>query len=165
MTDPVELFREVILGKRIDRKWGGKPHEAFKNLPNSSKGDAGEEFLRRYLGALGFVVEKRGRLGDWDLLVSDRTFEVKLASEDVNGALQFNHIRYDSKYDYLICLGVTPDSLVFDAWSKADVVTGRAGNLVTMGKNQNASFKLTKKVGALRPIGELGDCIAAIVGG
>lgn len=162
-VDPSELFLEVIGAKLIHVKWAGRPHQAFKNLPNSSKGDAGEEFLRRYLIALGFNTVKLKRLGDWDLMVNNKKFEVKLASEDVSGSFQFNHIRYDSKYDFLICLGVTPDQLVFGIWNKGDLVTGKAGNLVSMGKNQNSSFKLTKRVRDLVDIRNLKDILKKIL--
>jgi len=154
MLNPLKLFREVIDEKKIDKKWASKPHEAFKNLPNSSKGDAGEEFIKRYCKSLGFKVDKISRIGDWDLEIKGKKFEIKLASEDTTGSFQFNHIRYDSKYHYLLCLGVTPNNLIFDIWSKADVATGEAGSLVSMGKNQNSSFKLTKKLKELKPINE-----------
>lgn len=162
MPNPKEIFLEIVGKKLIDAKWGGKPHEAFKNLPNSSKGDAGEEFIRRYATDLGFTVIKKKRLGDWDLEINGKNFEVKLASEDITGCFQFNHIRYDSKYDYLLCLGVTPDNLVFGIWTKGDVATGLAGNLVSMGKNQNSSFKLTKKATGLKTIEELQVVLAKI---
>lgn len=152
---PSDIFLEVIGVHNIHGKWTGMPHEAFKRLANSSKGDAGEEFLKRYLTLLGFDVEKDSRLGDWDLKIEGKTFEVKTATEDITGSFQFNHIRYDSKYNFLICLGVTPTNLVFDMWTKADVATNIAGNLVSMGKNQNSSFKLTKKVSLLKDIDEL----------
>ncbi len=155
MTKPEEIFLEVIGAKLIHEKWTGKPHQAFKNLPNSSKGDAGEEFVKRYVTKLGFTVEKLERLGDWDIKINDKKFEVKLASEDVSGSFQFNHIRLDSKYDYLLCIGVTPDHLVFGVWDKGGVATGVAGNLVSMGKGQNSSFKLTKKVSSLDDIRKL----------
>ena len=155
MDNPGGLFLEVISTKLIHEKWAGKPHQAFKNLPNSSKGDAGEEFIKRYAIALGFSAEKLRRLGDWDVKINDKKFEVKLASEDSTGHFQFNHIRYDSKYDYLLCLGVTPDRLLFNIWDKGQVATGVAGNLVSMGKNQNSSFKLTKSISSLLDITEL----------
>lgn len=155
MANPKQLFLEVISSKAIDAKWIGKPHETFKSLPNSSKGDAGEEFIRRYAMELGFTAEKIKRLGDWDLVIQGKKFEIKLATEDVSGSFQFNHIRYDSKYHYLLCLGITPDNLRFGVWTKADVATGNAGNLVSMGKNQNSSFKLTKKASNLQDIEEL----------
>ena len=63
MTNPLKVFSEVISEKVIDKKWAGKPHEAFKHLPNSSKGDAGEEFIRRYVIELGFSDEKIKRQG------------------------------------------------------------------------------------------------------
>ena len=153
--NPYKLFLEIIAGKVIHKKWDGAPHQAFKSLPNSSKGDAGEEFLQKYLDMLGFKTNKIRRQGDWDLEIENKKFEIKLASEDITGHFQFNHIRYDSKYDYLICIGVTPDSLRFDIWDKGEVTTGKAGNLVSMGKNQNSSFKLTKRVGQLKIINEL----------
>lgn len=155
MADPKKIFLEVVGSKAIDAKWSGKPHQIFKSLPNSNKGDVGEEFIRRYAEELGFTVVKTQRLGDWDLTIQGKKFEIKLATEDVSGAFQFNHIRYDSKYHYLLCLGITPDDLRFGIWTKADVATGNAGNLVSMGKNQNSSFKLTKKTSSLQDIEEL----------
>jgi len=153
MPDPLKIFRDVAIGKFIDKKWTDQPHEAFKHLANSSKGDAAEEFIKIYTQALGFKIENRvSRLGDWDVKIEGKTFEVKCATEDISGSFQFNHIRYDSKYDFLLCLGVTPKNLVFGIWGKGDVATGKAGTLVSMGKNQNSSFKLTKKVSSLRSI-------------
>jgi len=163
MTNPLEIFQEVISGKTIDKKWTGQPHQAFKNLANTSKGDAGEEFIKKYAESLGFKVGATNRLGDWDLMINDKMFEIKLASEDITGSFQFNHIRYDSKYDYLLCLGVTPDNLIFNIWTKAEVATGVAGNLVSMGKNQNASFKLTKKPEALKPILEFNKVLTELI--
>ena len=63
MLNPFQIFLNVIKEKKIDKKWYKQPHEAFKNLPNSSKGDAGEEFIKRYVKILGFNVEKIDRLG------------------------------------------------------------------------------------------------------
>ena len=164
MPDPLKIFHDVAIGKLIDKKWTGQIHEAFKHLANSSKGDAGEEFIKKYTEALGFKIEYRiSRLGDWDIKINGKTFEVKCATEDIAGSFQFNHIRYDSKYDYLLCLGITPNNLVFDVWSKGDVATGLAGNLVSMGKNQNASFKLTKKISALKDIHKLHDILLKLL--
>ncbi len=162
ITDPKEIFLEVIGAKLIDPKWAGKPHQAFKNLANTSKGDAGQEFVTRYAKELGFTVENLGRLGDCDVKIENKRFEVKLASEDTAGSFQFNHIRLDSKYDYLLCLGVTPDHLFFGVWKKGEVAEGIAGNLVSMGKNQNASFKLTKKISNLYDIEKFQEVLSSL---
>ena len=57
------------------------------------------------------------------------SFELKTATEDVHGNFQFNHIRHHRVYDAVLCVGISPDAIYFYAWSKADVATGRAGNL------------------------------------
>ena len=51
-----------------------------------------------------------------------------------------------------MCLGVSPNKLYFNIWSKADVTTGKAGSLVSMEKSGNASYKLTKKPSQLHEI-------------
>lgn len=158
MIDPLKLFHEVAISKFIDKKWTGQRHEAFKHLANTSKGDAGEEFIKEYAEAIGFVSEKnRIRQGDWDVKIDDKKIEVKCATEDTSGSFQFNHIRFDYKYDYLLCLGISPNDLLFRIWSKADVATDKAGTMVSMGRGQNSSFKLTKRKTDLYPIGELKD--------
>lgn len=157
MTDPLKLFRDVAISKFIDKKWTGQPHEGFKHLGNTSKGDAGQEFITKYAIELGFTAENFGRIRDCDVKIGNKSFEVKLASEDTSGSFQFNHIRLDYKYDFLLCLGVTPKRLLFRIWSKGDVATDKAGTMVSMGRGQNSSFKLTKKASSLHDIHKLKD--------
>lgn len=164
MVDPLKLFNEVAISKFIDKKWTGQVNEAFKHLANTSKGDAAEEFIKVYALALGFEAEKNlRRLGDWDVKINDKKFEVKCATEDIAGSFQFNHIRYDYHYDFLLCLGVTPVNLLFRIWSKGDVATDKAGTMVSMGRGQNSSFKLTKKKSDLFDIGQFQDKLDPLI--
>lgn len=87
--------------------------------------------------------------------INTRKFEIKTASEDVNGNFQFNHIRLDRDYDYLLCLGISPSSIWFNAWRKGDVAEKKAGSLVRMAEGQSVTFKLTKSIKNMRPIEEL----------
>jgi len=112
---------------------------------------------------LGLEKEEGETQSSWDIRIMGRTFEVKTATEGSNGTFQFNHIRYHRPYEFLLCLGITPRDVVFDAWSKADVVTGKAGNLVTMEKRANASFKLTKRTDQLKPVESFRDHIQSLV--
>ncbi|MCY4614390.1 MAG: hypothetical protein OXB94_12335 [Nitrospira sp.] len=57
---------------------------------------------------------------------------MKTASEDKGGSFQFNHIRLDRKYDYLLCLGISPTNIFFNAWTKGAVAENKAGTLVRM---------------------------------
>lgn len=163
MLDPIKLFRDIAIGKFVDKKWTGKPHEGFKHLGNTSKGDAGQEFITQYAKKLGFAAENFGRTGDRDVRIGEKDFEIKLASEDTAGSFQFNHIRLDYKYDYILCLGVTPSGLLFGIWSKAEIATSKAGNLVSMGRGQNSSFKLTKKKNDLKDIRKLKEKLKEII--
>lgn len=76
---------------------------------------------------------------------------------------QFNHVRYHRDYDALLCIGITPDDILFDAWSKAEVTTGKAGHLVTMDKGSSATYKLTKRGGQLRPIADFEEHVINLV--
>ena len=88
---------------------------------------------------------------------------MKTASEDVKGAFQFNRIRYHRDYEALLCIGIAPTNIFMGVWSKVDVLTKKAGNLVTMEKGANASYKLTKRPDQLLPIGEFEDQVLALL--
>lgn len=155
MLDPLELLLKIAKEKTKLGKWDNQPLQLIKVMANSTKGDLAETFIIEYSKELGFEVEDRtSRLGDYDTKINGMKFEVKMATEDISGNFQFNHIRYDYTYDWILCIGIAPAIILFDIWSKADLVTGRAGNLVSMGRGQNSSFKLTKQKRSLHPISE-----------
>jgi hypothetical protein len=87
--------------------------------------------------------------------ILDSKLEIKTASLGANGTFQFNHIRMDRKYQYLLCLGICPNDIVFGIWRKGDVAEERAGTLVRMAAGQSVTFKLTKKLDEMRPIQEM----------
>lgn len=156
---PEEILHRIIERYEIADKWKGSTFEKVKSLPNTNVGDIGTDFVEDLAKVLLFPVErarnpkgKETRLGPWDLRISGTEYEVKTATEDRSGSFQFNHIRYHRPYDALICLGISPSEILFDIWNKADVSTGKAGNLVTMDKGSSATFKLTKKKSELRKI-------------
>ena len=160
----VDLFVEVLKAVAKNDKWITSPFSAYRRLGNTTRGDIGEEFVRRYLAQFGIVAKRRGsRVAKTDLTIEKMRFEVKTASEDTGGKFQFNHIRYDRKYDYLLCLGVQPESLMFGIWSKGDVAESKAGSMVRMAEGQSVTFKLTKGQGEMRPIEELPAIVRAIL--
>lgn len=164
MINPVELLIKVAKEKHIDDKWTGKPLYFIKILPNTSKGDLGEDFVEAYCKELGFEVEqKKSNKGDYDKKINGKKFEIKFATEDQSSNFQFNHIRMDFKYEYLICIGCAPDDIFFNIYQKADVVMGKAGTMVPMGKGHNADWKLTKKKSALLPISEFKEKLKTIL--
>lgn len=153
MTDPIQLLIKVAQAKHIEEKWNDQPLYLIKILPNTSKGDLGEDFIEAYAKELGFNVEhKDSNKGDYDKKINGKKFEIKFATEDQSGNFQFNHIRMDFKYDFLIGVGCAPSDIHFCIYKKEDVVMGKAGTMVPMGKGHNADWKLTKKKSILFPI-------------
>lgn len=164
MTSAVELMQNVIARFGNDSKWIDAPLSDVKVLSNTHIGRVGQEFVREWCKSLELSWEAPpSTQSPWDARIQGITFEIKTATEDVNGSFQFNHVRYHRPYDALLCLGVAPDTILFDAWRKGYVTEGRAGNLVTMDRGSSATFKLTKKRAELRQISDFQDRIAVIV--
>jgi hypothetical protein len=151
MCNPIELFTEVLQEFDDDSKWDGAVLGKIKTISNTKVGGVGQLFIERLCNQLSipwsFPANAKGeRLtqSPWDIEILNIKFELKTATEDINGKFQFNHIRYHRTYEGLLCLGVSPTNLHFGVWSKADVTTNKAGRLVSMEKSANASYKLTK---------------------
>ncbi len=160
------ILTEVLGSYSDDPKWTGALFENIRRVPNTKVGDVGQDFVEKLCEQLGFEVEfpvdekgKRKRQSSWDMKIEGKTFEVKTASEDKGGAFQFNHFRYHRDYDAVLCIGIAPENIFVGVWTKADLATGQAGNLVSMEKSAAASYKLTKKASGLRPISEFEDAM------
>ena len=149
--------------KNVD-KWSDSPFKQIKRISNSVVGSVGQDFVEKLCEQLEFECKfpenregRRTRVSPWDIMIEGRTFELKTATLGVNGAFQFNHVRYHRQYEALLCIGISPTDIYFGSWTKGEVVTGQAGTLATMEKGANASFKLTKRIEQLHPIADFVD--------
>lgn len=161
MASPADLLHSVLAQYSNAQKWDNAAFGKIKLLSNTNIGDIGQDFVEALCGELdlkhSFPTAADGhrlKQHPWDIEILNVTFEVKTATEDVSGAFQFNHVRYHREYQALLCVGIAPNDILFGVWSKADVVTGEAGRLVTMDKGSSATHKLTKKKSDLYPISE-----------
>ncbi|MFA6280109.1 MAG: hypothetical protein WC612_04900 [Bdellovibrionales bacterium] len=159
MCDFIGLFASVLTEFDNEKKWDGAILGKIKTINNTKVGSVGQTFIERLCAQLiipcSFPLNSNGKRlsqSPWDIKINDIEFELKTATEDTSNHFQFNHIRYHREYQALLCLGVCPANLYFGVWSKADVVTGKAGNLVSMEKKANASYKLTKTPSHLHEI-------------
>ena len=151
MQDYRNIFKEIVERHKNHSKWEEGDFIGIKSISNTKVGAVGQDFIESLCNILNIPVEfplnknnKRATQSPWDIKINDVRFELKTATEDTNGKFQFNHLRYHRDYQAVICLGVSPNDLYFNLWSKADIVTGKAGKLVSMEKSANASYKLTK---------------------
>jgi len=158
--NPVKLLVEVIKEHVPKDIWQGSPLIGYRMLGNTNRGEIGEEFVRRYLRAAGIEVGNGGRTSQTDLTIDNRRVEVKTASLGANGTFQFNHVRLDRGYDWLLCLGICPHSIVFNMWGKGEVAMGKAGKLVRMAEGQAVTYKLTKKLADMHDISALPKAVS-----
>lgn len=155
----VDLLVAIIREHAPEDIWRDSPLVGYRMLGNTNRGAIGEEFIRRYLTLNGIEVANGGRTSPTDLRVGAVRFEVKTASLGANGTFQFNHVRMDRNYDYLLCLGICPDQVVFQMWGKGAVAENRAGTLVRMAEGQAVTYKLTKRLDDMESIAQLPERI------
>ena len=161
--NPVALLVQIIKEHAPEDIWQGSPVAGYRLLGNTNRGEIGEEFVRRYLKQSKIEATRGIRTALTDMGILKSHLEIKTASLGANGTFQFNHIRLDRKYDYLLCLGICPKEIVFGIWRKGDVAEGSAGTLVRMAEGQAITFKLTKKLREMRRIKEMPGEIQRLV--
>jgi hypothetical protein len=144
--NPVDLLVTIIREHAPEDIWRDSPLAGYRMLGNTNRGEIGEEFIRRFLIQNDISVDNGGRVSPTDLRIEDVRFEVKTASLGANGTFQFNHVRLDRNYPYLLCLGICPNQVVFNMWRKGVVAEGQAGTLVRMAEGQAVTYKLTKRL-------------------
>lgn len=162
---PIDLLVEIIREHAPEDIWQGSPLIGYRLLGNTNRGEIGEEFIRRFLALHGLKTDNGGRTSKTDIRLSDHRvrLEVKTASLGANRTFQFNHVRLDRPYDFLLCLGICPDRVVFDVWRKGTVAEGRAGTLVRMAEGQAVTYKLTKRLDDMKPIEDLPDVLSSAI--
>jgi hypothetical protein len=170
MADLHALLMQVLDRHADADKWAAAPFEKIRRIPNTKVGDAGQDYVEALCQLYGLSCRfpedgkgKRSKQSPWDIEIGGIRFELKTATEDVSNSFQFNHVRYARDYQALLCLGIGPDAVWFNLWSKADVATGKAGRLVSMEKSGSASYKLTKRKADLLPIDQFQSVVGAFV--
>ena len=110
----VDLFAEIIKEHAPENIWQESPLIGYRRLGNTNRGEIGEEFVRRYLTASGIKVANGSRASKTDMQIAGKWFEIKTASLGAKGTFQFNHVRLDREYAYLLCLAVCPLEIRFN---------------------------------------------------
>lgn len=143
----LKLLKEIAEKKKPQSKWVGSTFEIIKNMPTSSKGEVGEEFIFQLSKEL---IDKNVSINPhkrnaYDMTILHKKVEIKIATEDTAGSFQFNGIRFHRIYDFLLVLGISPENVYFNIYSAADIKTQKIGILVPMEKGAVGNQKLTRK--------------------
>ncbi len=163
MTTPIDLLVKIIREHAPKDIWRNSPLIGYRLLGNTNRGEIGEEFIRRHLTAAGLRVSNGTRTSKTDVSIEGRQFEIKTASLGANGTFQFNHVRLDRRYDFLLCLGICPQSIVFNVWRKGEVAENKAGSLVRMAEGQAVTYKITKKPDDMVDVADMPEHLATLL--
>ena len=144
MVDYRQLFKNSLKKYKNHTKWDDGDFRGIKTVSNTSVGNVGQDFIAYLCNAYEIENTPNKIKDSWDIEILGVKFEVKTASEDTSGRFQFDHVRYHREYDAVLCLGVSPNELFFNVWTKQNILIGREGKLASMEKDANASFKLSK---------------------
>jgi hypothetical protein len=154
-VNSVALLVEIIKEHTPEDIWQDSPLIGYRALGNTNRGEIGEEFIRRFLRQAGIEVGHDKRTSATDMRISGHRFEIKTASMGAKKTFQFNHVRLDRNYQYLLLLGICPNKIVYGMWRKGDVAEGRAGHMVRMAEGQAVTYKITKTMEDLTVIDKL----------
>jgi hypothetical protein len=105
-----QKYREV----NKDRNFASK-FSKIHDLEGNAIGQIGEKFARMVIREFDEVIDDGViRHDEYDIQTKNgKRFEVKTARQGQRDTFQFNGINPDYNYDYLLCLGICADSILF----------------------------------------------------
>ena len=138
MLETILVESIATLKNRVEgqNKWANARYRCIKDAPPTIKSDFGQDSTARMIteicGLNSEVVN--GGKGDFDILVHGvGEFEHKLATEDANGSFQFNGIDCAKEWDWVFCLAVAPNHVMFGIYSHEECEDRLTTNMTKAG--------------------------------
>ena len=158
----LEILDRVLAQFGVAAKWEGSRFGSVKMVGATNVGQVGERFAVAMLADSGYKAEQNPKRRDeWDIRANGKTMEVKCASEDVHGRFQFNGIRYDTRYDFLLVVGVAPETVWFRFYKRQDLMDFK---MAPMARGTAGSYKLSRRPDQLFSIDKFADEAAKFIG-
>jgi hypothetical protein len=110
---------ELNLGKDYSQKFS-----KIKDFEGNAIGQIGEEYIKAIVSKITEINEDGVIHNEYDILTKSGKFiEVKTARKGrTNNTFQFNGINPRYNYDYLVCLAICEDKLLFRIFLKSDIL-------------------------------------------
>ncbi|MDR2292496.1 MAG: hypothetical protein LBE11_03380 [Prevotellaceae bacterium] len=173
-------LQEIIERKYLETKLGKNPDAKFAkigDLEGNAVGQIGEEYSKFLISQFVEIIDDGIIHDEYDIQTKNGVFfEVKTARKgNKNNTFQFNGINPNYNYNYLLCIGICEDAVLFRIFEKKDISYHhkdrkfyiRQGNfekqLVSMNPNNQVNFKLTLNLKELISISLLHDQIQTIL--
>ena len=173
-----ETFLEIIERKHLELNLGANYNYIFskiRDFEGNAVGQIGEEYIKKVVSEITEIEDNDVIHTEYDVVTkSGIYFEVKTARKGrTNNTFQFNGINPKYNYDYLICLGICEDKLVYRIFEKSEIkyihkernhfiIQGEyKRQLVAMNPGNTVNLKLTISLNDLEDIANLVDELKA----
>ena len=147
--------RELNLGKDYSKKFS-----KIKDFEANAIGQIGEEYLKSIITESTNIIDDGIIHNEYDILTkTGKYIEIKTARKGrKNNTFQFNGINPRYNYDFMICLGICEDKLLYRIFKKTDLKyihkdrkyfieqDGFKKQLVHMNPDNLVNFKLTMSI-------------------
>ena len=125
MMDLEDIFKKIVEDKYYQLNLD-KPNEdkfsKIKFFEANAVGAIGEEFIKTVMSRFGSVKNDGTIHDEYDIQMDNNIkLEVKTARKGNNDTFQFNGINPAYNYDYLICIGVCPNKILYRIFRKNNI--------------------------------------------
>ena len=123
--DLEDIFKKIVEDKYYQLNLD-KPNEdkfsKIKFFEANAVGAIGEEFIKTVMSRFGSVKNDGTIHDEYDIQMDNNIkLEVKTARKGNNDTFQFNGINPAYNYDYLICIGVCPNKILYRIFRKNNI--------------------------------------------
>ncbi len=169
-----ETFIEIIEKKHLELNLGKDYSQKFskiKDFEGNAIGQIGEEYIKSIVSEITEIENDGVIHNEYDILTKSGIYlEIKTARKGrTNNTFQFNGINPRYNYDYLICLAICEDKILYRIFLKSEVqyihkernhfiIQGDyKRQLVQMNPDNHVNLKLTINLSDLYDISTLVD--------
>lgn len=111
------LFSEIIDKKYYDLcldKLDDAKFARARFFEANAIGQIGEEFAKKVISQYANIINQGVIHDEYDIITdTDVKFEIKTARKGANNTFQFNGINPNYNCDYILCIGITPDEILY----------------------------------------------------
>jgi len=153
-------LQEIIDRKYYETKFGKNPNAKFAkigDLEGNAVGQIGEEYAKFLVSQFAEIIDDGVIHDEYDIQTKNGVFfEVKTARKgSKNNTFQFNGINPNYNYNYLLCIGICEDAVLFRIFEKKEISYHHKDRkfymkqgdfekqLVSMNPNNQVNYKLT----------------------
>lgn len=120
-------FVEIIERKHNELNLGKDYNQKFSKIRDfeaNAIGQIGEEYIKAIISEVTDIIDDGVIHNEYDVLTKNgKYFEVKTARKGrSNNTFQFNGINPNYNYDFLICLGISENSILYRMFSKNEII-------------------------------------------